>query len=145
MNKESMKAVLQDVECGAWWFKLGGSDQPDQPDQPYLQVLQKTKCNVTGEPYESKGRKWRLSPHMTRSEIVQTALKAVLTAEEHEVRERFKYRGQPIFDPHYDVDELWHLRQRGEQALDVRDGTAAKLENSKGEKWYWKPGKGWLS
>jgi hypothetical protein len=56
------------------------------------------------------GRKWFLSNHMTRSEVVQTAFKAVLTAEEHEAREHFKYRGQSIFDPHYDVDKLVELR-----------------------------------
>lgn len=55
------------------------------------------------------GRKWRLSIHMTDSEIVQTALKAVLTAEEHEVREHFLYRGRAIFGPHIDVDRLWDL------------------------------------
>lgn len=51
-------------------------------------------------------RKWQLSPHMCRSELVQTALKCVLTAEEHEARERFTYRGRRIFGPHFDVDVL---------------------------------------
>ena len=120
MNKQDMMHVLQDVECDDWWFKVGGSDQPDQPDQPYLQVYKDGVCNVTSETYPVNGRKWRLSPHMTRSEIVQIALKAVLTAEEHEVRERFKYRGRSIFDPHYDVDQLWRLRGLGDPALDVR-------------------------
>ena len=66
------------------------------------------------------GRKWRLSPHMTDSEIVGTALKAVLTAEEHEARENFLYRGRPIFGPHLDVDQLWELAGR-QNALSVRD------------------------
>lgn len=55
---------------------------------------------------------------MTVSELVQTALKAVLTAVEHEVREQFLYRGRAIFNPHCDVEELVALCER--RALDVR-------------------------
>ncbi len=51
------------------------------------------------------GRTWKLSSHMTTTEIVQTAFAAALMAEEHEMRERFKYKGQPIFIAHIDVDE----------------------------------------
>lgn len=67
-------------------------------------------CNVTGEPTTWNGRKWRLSIHMTSSEVVQTVFKAVLTAVEHETRENFKYRDVSIFDPHYDVEKLVELR-----------------------------------
>ncbi len=56
-----------------------------------------------------KSRKWRLSENMTRSEIAQTALKAVLTAEEHEARERFLYKGRAIFGPHHNIDALHAL------------------------------------
>lgn len=52
------------------------------------------------------GRKWLLSEHMTAGEIVQTAFKAVLTAEEHEAREKFLFRGSTIFSPHFDIDLL---------------------------------------
>lgn len=58
----------------------------------------------TGEAWAWKGRKWYLSPHMTDSEIVQTAFKAVVTAVEHEVREAFKYKGVAVCDPHLDLD-----------------------------------------
>jgi hypothetical protein len=69
-------------------------------------------CNLTGISLPWKGRKWYLSPHMTKSEFVQTALKAVLTALEHEARECFLYKGWPVFDPHYDVDKLLALRSQ---------------------------------
>lgn len=68
--------------------------------------------NVTGEPLEWRGRKWLISRHMTAGEIAQTVLKAVLTAAEHEIRELVTYRGQPVFDPHYDVERLVELRAR---------------------------------
>lgn len=69
-------------------------------------------CNVTGKPLPWWGRKWMVSPHMTDGEIVQTLFKACETAMEHELREGFKYKGQPIFDPHYDIEKLVELRAR---------------------------------
>jgi len=65
------------------------------------------------------GRKWRVSKHSTKSEVVQTCLKAVLTAVEHEAREHFVYRGHAIFGPHFDVDALVDLA-KSPLALDLR-------------------------
>ena len=73
----------------------------------YLQVRFSATDTKTAAKTDWTGRKWRLSPHMTHSEVVSTALKAVLTAEEHEAREHFLYRGKAIFGPHIDVDSLW--------------------------------------
>lgn len=69
-------------------------------------------CNVTGEPTSWKGRKWPLSHYATDGEVVQTAFKAVMTALEHEARERFTYRGVSVFDPHYDIEKLVELRKQ---------------------------------
>ena len=57
---------------------------------------------------------------MTKSEFIQTVFKAVETAEEHEIRENFEYKGEPIFSPHYDVDKLLALRLTG-NSTDVRN------------------------
>jgi hypothetical protein len=53
-----------------------------------------------------KGRRWWLSPQMTESEVVQTALMAALSAEEHETREFFRYEGKRVFNPHINVRNL---------------------------------------
>jgi hypothetical protein len=83
-------------------------------DRPYMQIrCDEGLCNVTGKPLEWSGRKWFLSEHMTRSEVVQTAFLAAKTAVEHELREKFLYRGQAIFEPHYDVELLVDLCDRG--------------------------------
>lgn len=74
------------------------------------------------------GRKWRLSEHMTKSEIVQTALMAVLAAEEHEIREQFRYKGSAIFGPHFDVDRL-HDMAGVDGASDVRPTPGAAAAN----------------
>jgi len=63
-----------------------------------------------------KGRKWRISNFMVRTEIIQTAFKAVLVAMEHEVREKFLYRGKAVFGPHVSIDALWEACD----TLDVR-------------------------
>lgn len=89
-------------------------------DRPYLQIgfrdFDWTKAG--GEKEYQHGRKWMLSPHMTKSEIVQTAFKAVMMAEEHETREKFTYKGRTIFGPHFSVDKLAALCDGG--AVDIR-------------------------
>ncbi len=102
------------LHTGPWEFLVGSTQGGDS----YLQVQFNGTDALTGRAARQHGRKWYLSPHMTRSEIVQTALKAVLTAEEHEIRERFKYRGRRIFGPHFDVDALFEICDG--QHIDVR-------------------------
>lgn len=80
----------------------------------FLKWTFRAPCPRSGIVATQHGRKWRLSPHMTQSELVQTALMAALAATEHEARERFLYEGQPIFAPHFDVDQLRALCASGE-------------------------------
>lgn len=77
-------------------------------------------CNVTGKPLPWNGRWWRLSYHMTDTEVVLTAFKAILTALEHEAREKFTFKGQAVLDSHIDINELVRLRAEGK--TDGRDG-----------------------
>lgn len=81
--------------------------------------------NVTGKPYPWKGRKWLLSEHMTDGEVVQTAFLAAMTAIEHEARETFKYKGQAVFDPHYDINKLVSLRGQPDALKEREDITKA--------------------
>ena len=84
----------------------------------YLQAEFHSPCATTGQLTLQKTRKWQLSEHMTESELVQTAFKCVLTAIEHEAREQFKYQGQAIFGPHFNVNDLVALAAAGSK--DVR-------------------------
>lgn len=95
MTFQDIEAILDEVEFGDWTINAYA-----QNGTPYLQV----KFLADGK--EWKGRKWQLSYHMTKSEIVQTALAAVLAAVEHEAREHFLYKGLAIFGPHMNVDQL---------------------------------------
>ena len=75
----------------------------------YIRAMFKAPCSVTGKVEPQFTREWCVSDQATSSEIVQTALKCVLTAVEHEAREQFRYRGHAIFGPHFEVDELHAL------------------------------------
>ncbi len=120
VNVAAIRELMQSVEFMDWTF-LVRQDSPTV--RPYMQVEATTLCNMGGEPFTWKGRKWFLSDYMTKSEIIQTAFLAVQTAMEHEVRERFLYKGKSIFDPHYDVDALFELRSRAD-CQDARDQVA---------------------
>lgn len=115
LNANQVAGILQQVKYKDWEFQLTWDEcEVSRVANRYLQV-------VFSAPYEPQmkgeivkyalqsGRKWRLSPCMTPSEIVQTAFLACLTAEEHEVRESFLYKGQPVYGPHFDVERLVEL------------------------------------
>lgn len=100
MTGERAREILLDVTFPHYtWLVDGG-------ERTYLQATFTAPHCRTGLPEVQFTRKWYVSREATRSEVVQTAFKCVLTSIEHEAREVFRYRGQPIFGPHYDVDGL---------------------------------------
>lgn len=106
-NIHHFSDVLTRVDYPKFYFVVGVVN-----DSYYMQIECNDKCNVSGADVRWKSRKWNLSVHMTDGEIVQTAFKAVLTALEHEAREKFTYRDVAIFDPHYDIEKLVELRKQ---------------------------------
>lgn len=109
------QALLDRCQFGDWKFKVKSAPA----GVIFLQIEFNAPCTTTGDSESWKSRKWQLSEHMTDSEVVQTAFKAVLTAQEHEAREKFKYRGRAIFGPHFNVERLWELCDTPD-ALQVR-------------------------
>lgn len=112
---ETIQSLVDDISFDGWltnatknWKYLVRLDG----DRPYLQIKFDGPDNMTGEMAEQNCRKWILSYHMTDDEIVSTAFKATFTAMEHETREQFKWRGQPIYRPHYNIYELHALSER---------------------------------
>lgn len=81
----------------------------EDKDGLYLMGIYNEPDVVTGKLSVQKTRKWKLSPHMTLSEVTQTAFKCLLTSAEHRVREHFLYRGHRVYSPHYDVEALVEL------------------------------------
>jgi hypothetical protein len=58
------------------------------------------------------GRSWAIELDYNRDQIVQTAFKACLTSMEHRTREGFKYKGERVFGPHFNLDDLVELCRR---------------------------------
>jgi len=102
MDLGDVKEILEDITYKNWRFVVNTK----RSDGVYLQVKFDDVDIDTGNMGEQSGRKWYISPFSTKSEVIQTALKACLTAEEHECREKFKYKNTAIFGPHLNVDEL---------------------------------------
>lgn len=97
-----IKSILSNVDYKDWHFHVAALG-----DAFYLQVQFLAPDNDDPRKAEVQhGRKWYISCHMTKSELVQTAFSAVKFAEEHEMRELFKYKGQRVFGPHFDIEGL---------------------------------------
>jgi len=96
-----------DFTPSLWDREMNDLREKDRVVDAHLRVVCKDgTCNVTGRPHSWNGRWWRLSQHMTDSEIVWTAFKAVLTALEHEAREKFTFKGIRVADSHVDIHKL---------------------------------------
>ncbi|HVG81475.1 MAG TPA: hypothetical protein VNB28_04255 [Methylomirabilota bacterium] len=113
LTLDEMREIVSRIRCLDYEFHV-----LTKGEVPYLQVRYVEPDIVTGDPTDQHGRKWMLSHHMVRSELVQTALKAVLTSMEHRAREHFFFEGQRVFNPHFDVLALAELAR--DRRLDVR-------------------------
>lgn len=105
--KKRFEHLVSRIRYKNWRFEIG-----KKGSVCFLQIRMLECCHVTGELGWQAGRKWMLSEHMTDSEVVQTALLAVLTAEEHEAREQFHFEGKAVFGPHHDVRALATVEER---------------------------------
>ena len=102
--------ILRDVDIGKWELLLR---QDPQGGRFFIQIQFDEVDHDTGEGgYRAYCRKWYLSPHMTRSEIVRTAWKAYEAAILHEAQETFKYKNKSIYNPHMDVEALVEIADR---------------------------------
>lgn len=109
MDLPQMIDVIADCSYYGYEFSIAR----DSRGAIYLQASYWEPDTVTLDVDRQLTRRWFLNPEMTRSEIVQTAFKCIMTSHEHRAREWFKYRGNPIFGPHFDVDALWSLCAAG--------------------------------
>lgn len=91
-----LNAILQKVETNGHGFIAGRI-----ADGFWVQVSKSVKNAETGDTELMTGRRWLIEPHATEDEVVRTLIKAVLTWEEHEAREHFRYDGMQLFNPHF--------------------------------------------
>lgn len=108
LTRRDVEAIIEQVDIsgfGDWWFVVRNFDGSLFDNQPfYLQIrMREEDHDSPGQVVELGCRKWYISPYMTESEVVQTALRATLDAVEHEARETFKYKGKALYGPHISV------------------------------------------
>jgi hypothetical protein len=96
LSRRVVEEVLKDIEYKDWRFKTvpagGGvliTVEFDRPDS--LTGIMGTSKNM---------RPWVVEQWRSEGYLINTVYKAVATAEEHEMREAFKYKGKPRFSPH---------------------------------------------
>lgn len=119
LEPEKLRQVLGDVAYKDGWELVIDTPVPNT-GTPWLKWVFTAPDIHTGRPEVQHCRKWQLSYHMTRSELVRTAFKAVLAAEEHEAAEAFHYRGAMIYNPHMDLVELASSIRKGDVGDDYR-------------------------
>lgn len=88
MTEARLGALLADISCGDLLFATDGLRLRIQ------------------HPNGWTGRWWLVSATDSESDVIRTAFKAAITWEEHELRERFRYKGTAVFGPHFDVERL---------------------------------------
>lgn len=104
MDKEEIERILADVKFPDYNFEV-----IESAGELFLQAFY-AEADIVTKVYEAqRTRKWVIEVQHTKSQIVQTAFKCVLTSMEHRAREHFKYRGKRIFGPHFDVDALHQI------------------------------------
>lgn len=100
MEVSEIRNIVSDIRYLDWQFlvRMDG-------ERPYLQVRgHGPDPNQEMKDENWTGRKWWLSTHMCKNEVIRTAYKALECAVKHEMDEMFTYRGAQIMSPHLDYD-----------------------------------------
>lgn len=74
----------------------------------------------TGIMEKQASRWWIISKHAVKTEIINTAFFCVKTAEEHELRETFKYKTAAVYNTHIDADTLAQMATDVDVRVDTR-------------------------
>jgi hypothetical protein len=99
-------------------FKNGGWDI-----DLHLRAVWMAPDNVTGKPEEQKSRWWRLSKHMTLTEIINTAFACCQMAEKHEFRENFNYKHDDQWTMPYNTHTYIEALAKASPIVDLRIDT----------------------
>lgn len=127
MNTDEIDNLIRSISYKPGWSIHYGKDKEFDHSRTYLQVTvsETAEASMDSRPPHTrkawKGAKHYLSPHMCRQEIIGVAFGAIRAAEDHEMREWFRYRGVSIYNPHLDPDFLADaIKFKGKAAFNVR-------------------------
>lgn len=114
MWNDLFEEVQHDVSYKPGYRLLLRPDSEIPGGRWYYQVEADHLDAITGEPGVGRGGKAYLSPHACRSELVQTAFGLLKAYEEHECREFFRYAGEQVYGPHFNVLALHRIADETE-------------------------------
>lgn len=115
MSHERLLMILADIQYRDWTFHV-----QNKGDGFLLQVSFMAPDSSNGKVAVQKSRKWYISSHSCRNEVIRTVYKAIVAAEEHERDENFKYKDVAVFDPHRSLDDVAILDSLNIFNIDVR-------------------------
>lgn len=123
LGRAEIEMILKGLSLGEGLYENWRFLLHDKGDG-YLLQLSYYEADVDnplgGPPVEQKTRKWYISPYSTKTEIVRTAYKMVMTSLEHRLGEHFTFGGRRVYNPHFSVDGLSELDTW--KIIDVRKG-----------------------
>ena len=104
----------------------------DGEGRPFVQISVGTDSEASLSPFTGEREAWKsgkhyLSRHMCRQEVVGAVYGAIRGAEEHEMREWFRYRGASIYNPHLDPDRLAEFASK-RRNFDFRENAMSMIE-----------------
>lgn len=108
MTKEEIERIVANVTFLDRTFLL-----MPKGDGFLLQLSYREEDVVTHEMAEQKSRKHYISPHMTETEIVETALLCAERSMMHVVHEHFAYKGRLVHSPHFAIEGRLRLVDEG--------------------------------
>lgn len=111
----SLLKIVNDVTYKDWRFRV-----MEKGDGFLVQAVFKTSCAKTGKKEKQSCRKWYVSAHSCRAEVVRALYKAVEAGEIHEVQEWFKYKGVAVFNPHLNPEDIVTGVQQGRIGNETR-------------------------
>ena len=116
-KREMFENIVESVAYKPGWYFRHGLTGSGDDQYMWLQVGVTAEADISWDMIEGKKVPWRgakmpLSWHMCRQEVVGTIFHAIERAEQHEMKEWFRYRGRAIYNPHVDPDALVGLTSK---------------------------------
>lgn len=115
MTRKDIEKIISQVSFQDRSFRLLNKGDGYLLQVQYLEA----DIDVGGPPILQSARKWYISPWMTETEIVETAFLACQRSMEHVLKEHFKYKGERVYSPHFDIDARLDIVRAGR--LDARE------------------------
>jgi hypothetical protein len=114
MTYEEMVSIVSNIAYRPGWAILIGKDRSERP---FVQIAVSEESEASLSPFTGKRETWKsgkpyLSPHMCRQEVVGAVFGTIKAAEDHEMKEWFRYKNASIYNPHLDSDALAELARK---------------------------------